>query len=100
MRRKAEMKPNHKLIIAGVFVLVGLVAIALSPQIASFVTTERIASGGGKGAYYYEVLRFPAPRITARWAFVIATIGFLICACGVWISGVMTKRAKENQISN
>ena len=61
-------------------VVVGLIVVALSGQIASSLGTKRVGSGGENGAYW-EVTEFQLP--SAAQIRSIIGVGSLICVCGI-----------------
>jgi hypothetical protein len=79
------MKPKDKLIVGGILVLGGLLMVAFSVQIASFIGTKHLIESGE--GWRFEALRVPSPPIIAAWTAVVITVGFVTCVCGIWISG-------------
>jgi len=90
------MKTTCKSLFGCVLILIGLLVIAFSKQIV-FPGLERLIGietivgkenvgylpGGGYG--------FTNPRAMVEWVLSVAIVGMLICASGIWLSGIRLK---------
>ena len=97
------MKPRTRMIVGGLLVLVGLLIIDISVQIvfpglSNLLGTDAMFGKGNLVRDQNGIYHFTNPRQLIGWVSVVVGVGAVICAAGIWISGIRIRfRAKSSR---